>query len=203
MEALQNLLALSLGAGWASGINLYATVLMLGFLELGGDVTLPTDLDILTHPLILLIASILYFIEFFADKIPGIDTLWDSIQTFIRIPAGALLAGGVFGDWGLLPEAIATLVGGGLAASSHATKAGSRVMINTSPEPFTNWIASIGEDIAVVAGLWTALMYPELFLLLLLLVVIIMIWLLPKLAKALIHLGLTLKRLIYSRFEKT
>lgn len=112
------------------------------------------------------------------------------------------MAGHVFGDWGLMTEAVATLVGGGLAASSHATKAGSRVMINTSPEPFTHWMAFIGEDIAVVTGLWTALMYPELFLLLLLLVMIIMIWLLPKLAKALIHLGLTLKRLIYSRFEK-
>ena len=107
-------------------------------------------------------------------------------HTFIRIPAGTLIAGSTFADWGLLTEAMAALVGGGLAASTHATKAGSRVLINTSPEPFTNWAASTGEDVAVGAGLWTALFHPQWFLGLLVIMIFLMAWLLPKLAKAIL-----------------
>jgi hypothetical protein len=122
----------------------------------------------------------MYVVEFIADKIPGIDTGWDSIHTFIRIPAGALLAAGAVGDVSQPMAIAAGLLGGGLAAGSHATKAGSRVLINASPEPFSNWFASVGEDVVVVAGLWTALQHPTLFLLLLIVFILFMVWFLPK-----------------------
>lgn len=175
------IIALSMGVAWASGINLYAAIFVLGWLGSTGSLTLPEGLQICTDPLVMSAAAAMYLIEFFADKIPGIDTLWDSIHTFIRIPAGAILAAGAVGDLGQGAELAALLIGGTLSSASHATKAGSRVLINTSPEPVTNWIASIGEDIAVVAGLWTALHYPVLFLLALVVMIVVMIWLLPKL----------------------
>jgi hypothetical protein len=111
---------------------------------------------------------------------PGVDTGWDSIHTFIRIPAGALLAAGAIGHVNPALSVAAALVGGGLAAATHATKAGSRVMINTSPEPVSNWTVSLGEDFAVIGGLWTAVHYPWLFLILLLIFILLMSWLLPK-----------------------
>jgi len=174
-------IALTLGAGWASGINLYAAILMLGYLGTTGSLDLPPDLQILTHPLVMLSAGGMYCIEFFADKVPGVDTGWDGLSTFIRIPAGAVLAAGAVGEVGAAAQLAAAIAGGSLAAGSHATKAGSRVLINTSPEPVSNWIASVGEDVAVIAGLWTALHYPVLFITLLVLFILLMIWLLPKL----------------------
>jgi hypothetical protein len=174
-------IALTLGAGWASGINLYAAILMLGYLGTTGSLDLPPDLQILTHPLVMLSAGAMYCIEFFADKVPGIDTGWDGLSTFIRIPAGAVLAAGAVGEVGAAAQLAAAIAGGSLAAGSHATKAGSRVLINTSPEPVSNWIASVGEDVAVIGGLWTALHYPVLFIVLLILFILLMIWLLPKL----------------------
>jgi hypothetical protein len=148
-----------------------------------GGVTLPPGLEILTHPAVLLAAGLMYLVEFFVDKIPGVDTGWDAMQTFVRIPAGALLAASAAGglEMGAAAELVGLLVGGGLAASTHATKAGSRVLINTSPEPVSNWTASVSEDVAVIAGLWTALSHPWLFVGLLALFVLLMIWLLPKL----------------------
>ncbi len=175
------IIALSMGIAWASGINLYAAVFVLGWLGSTGSLVLPEGLQICTDPLVMSAAAAMYFIEFFADKIPGIDTLWDSIHTFIRIPAGAILAAGAVGDLGQGAELAALLIGGTLSSASHATKAGSRVLINASPEPVTNWVASISEDIAVVVGLWTAVHYPVLFLLALLVMIAVMIWLLPKL----------------------
>ena len=172
-------IALTLGAGWASGINLYAAILMLGYLGATGSLDLPPDLQVLSHPLVMLAAGVMYCIEFFADKVPGVDTGWDGLSTFIRIPAGAVLAAGAVGEVGTAAHLAAAIAGGTLAAGSHATKAGTRVLINTSPEPVSNWFASVGEDVAVIAGLWTALHYPVLFIVLLVLFILLMIWLLP------------------------
>jgi hypothetical protein len=180
MEAVE-IIALSMGAAWASGINLYATIFMLGYMGLTGNIHLPDELMILSDPLVMTAAGVMYCVEFFADKVPGVDTGWDSIHTFIRIPAGAMLAAGAVGDVGPAVELSAALLGGSLAAGSHATKAGSRLLINTSPEPVTNWGASVSEDLLVIGGLWTALNHPVLFLIGLIAFIILMIWLLPKL----------------------
>jgi hypothetical protein len=181
IQQLSNTIALTMGVGWASGINLYAAILVLGILGITGNIDLPPDLQVLQNPLVLGAAGIMYAAEFFADKIPGIDTGWDSIHTFIRIPAGVLLAAGAVGEMNTAVVLAAGIMGGGLAAGSHATKSGSRVMINTSPEPFTNWTVSVTEDVAVIAGLWAALHHPYIFLILMGLFILLMIWLLPKL----------------------
>lgn len=180
MEQIVSLVALSMGVGWASGINLYATVLMLGVLQNMGHITLPEELQIVGDPLILMAAGFMYFVEFFADKVPGVDTGWDGLHTFIRIPAGAALAASAVGDISPAVEVAAALVGGTLAAGSHAAKAGSRVLINTSPEPVTNWTASISEDLMVLGGLWAALNHPIWFLVALVVFILLLIWLLPK-----------------------
>jgi len=180
MEAV-NIIALSMGAAWASGINLYATIFMLGYMGLTGNIALPEELEVLTNPLVMTAAGFMYCVEFFADKIPGVDSGWDTMHTFIRIPAGAMLAASAVGDVTPAVELSAALLGGSLAAGSHATKAGSRLLINTSPEPVTNWGASISEDLLVIGGLWTALNHPVLFLIALVLFIVLMIWLLPRL----------------------
>ena len=181
LEQIVSLIALTMGVGWASGINLYATVLMLGVLSNMGHVTLPEELMVVTDPLVLMAAGFMYCVEFFADKIPGVDTGWDGLHTFIRIPAGAALAAAAVGDVTPAVEVAAALVGGSLAAATHATKAGSRVLINTSPEPVSNWTASFTEDLIVLGGLWTALNSPMYFLIALAVFIVLMIWLLPKL----------------------
>ncbi len=180
LEQISTTLALSMGMAWASGINLYATLLMLGLLANTGNISLPPDLEIIANPMIVGAAGLMYCVEFFADKVPGVDSAWDSLHTFVRIPAGAMLAAGAVGTLDPAVEIAAALLGGGLAAGTHAVKAGSRVLINTSPEPFTNWAASISEDIAVFAGVWAALHHPVLFLIFLLLFILLAVWLLPK-----------------------
>lgn len=184
LDQIAAILALTMGAAWASGINLYAAILMLGLMGTTGNIDLPPGLEILTDPMVLMAAGLMYAVEFFADKIPGVDTGWDSIHTFIRIPAGAMLAAGAVGDISPALNLAAGIMGGGLAAATHATKAGSRVLINTSPEPFTNWTASIAEDVAVIGGLWTALNHPTLFIALMIVFILLMIWVLPKLWSA-------------------
>nr|CRH06787.1 conserved membrane protein of unknown function [Candidatus Magnetococcus massalia] len=179
-DQLINTLALTMGASWASGINLYAAMAVLGFGAANGSIVLPPDLQILAHPMVLMASAVMYFVEFIADKTPGVDTGWDTIHTFVRIPAGAMMAAGAVGEVGPAMEMAAAIMGGGLATVSHATKAGSRVVINTSPEPFSNWGASIGEDVAVIAGLWTALTHPVIFLIALALFILFAAWLLPK-----------------------
>lgn len=174
-------IALSMGAAWASGINLYAALLTLGILGATDSIVLPPALEILSHPGVIMAAGFMYFVEFFADKTPGVDSGWDTIHTFVRIPAGAVLAAGALGDMAPAAEVVALILGGSLAATAHATKAGGRLLINASPEPFSNWAASIGEDIAVIGGLWLALQTPWLFLGLLLLFLVAAVWLLPKL----------------------
>ena len=174
-------ISLAMGVAWASGINLYATVLMLGILANTGNIVLPADLQLVAAPMVMAAAVFMYLAEFFADKMPGIDTGWDAIHTFIRIPAGALLAVGAVGEVSAAAQLAAALIGGSISAGTHATKAGSRALINTSPEPFSNWAASVSEDILVIGGLWAALHYPVLFLLLLAAFLLAIIWLLPKL----------------------
>ncbi len=185
METIDTI-ALMLGTAWASGINLYAAVFMLGYLASTGYVTLPPELALLSDPMIMGAAAFMYCVEFFADKTPGVDTGWDAIHTFIRIPAGAVLAGGMASglEMGQAAEFAALLIGGGLAATSHAAKAGTRVLINTSPEPVTNWSASIAEDLAVIGGLWTALNYPVLFIALLVVFILVVAWALPRIWRA-------------------
>ncbi len=141
---------------------------------------LPEGLEILSNPLVIGAAGLMYMVEFFADKTPGLDTGWDAIHTFVRIPAGAMLAEAAVGDVNPAVEFAAYLVGGGMAATAHLTKAGSRVIINTSPEPVTNWTASFAEDIAVFGGIWAALNHPVIFLGLLIVFILVAIWLLPK-----------------------
>ncbi|MDJ0955697.1 MAG: DUF4126 domain-containing protein [Arenicellales bacterium] len=175
-----SLIAAALGVAWASGINLYAAILMLGLMGSMGAIELPPELEILQNPAVLIAAAFMYCVEFFADKIPGIDTVWDAIHSFIRIPAGAMLAAATLAPISPEAELIGLLLGGTLAAGTHFTKAGSRVVINTSPEPVTNWTASIGEDLMVIAGLWTALNYPVLFIVLLVAFIALVIWLAPK-----------------------
>ena len=179
-QQIVSIIALTMGVAWASGINLYATILTLGVLNITGHMALPPDLQILSDPLVLGAAGLMFMVEFVADKMPGVDTGWDSIHTFIRIPAGALLAAGAVGHMDPALALAAAIVGGAVAAGVHATKAGTRVLINASPEPFTNWAMSICEDVLVVGGLWTALQHPWVFLALFVLFVLLMIWLLPK-----------------------
>jgi len=178
-------IALSMGIGWASGINLYAAICMLGILGASGNLALPPDLLILQDPLVIGAAGVMYVIEFVADKVPGVDTGWDVIHTFIRVPAGAVLAAGAIGDLAPGAELAAAIGGGTLAAGAHATKAGTRALINTSPEPFSNWTASITEDLAVIGGLWVALQNPVLFLIALALFILLSIWLVPKIWRGL------------------
>ncbi|NOQ94308.1 MAG: DUF4126 family protein [Methylophaga sp.] len=187
MDAV-SIIALSMGAAWASGINLYATLFMLGYMGASGNMTLPAELEVLTNPMVMTAAGFMYCVEFFADKIPGVDSAWDTIHTFIRIPAGAMLASSAVGDIGPAMELTSALLGGTLAAGTHATKAGTRLLINTSPEPVTNWTASISEDLLVIGGLWAALNYPILFVIGLIAFILIMIWLLPRLWRLIKHI---------------
>ena len=186
MEGYQEIIsviALTMGASWASGINLYAALLVLGIGGATGQVELPENLALLQSPLVIGVAGCMYCMEFVADKVPGVDTGWDALQTFVRVPAGAMLAAGAVGDVGPAMEVAVGIVGGGMAMTSHATKAGSRVVINTSPEPVSNWTASIVEDLAVFGGLWVALNHPIFFIILLILFVMLAIWLLPKILR--------------------
>ena len=176
-------IAVALGAGWASGLNAYAAVLVLGAAQRFGLVGLPHDLQVLASPWVMGVAAILFVLNFLADKIPYVDSINDMLQTFVRVPAGALLAFGAAG--GLSPEVavIAGLLGGTLAAGTHVAKTGTRALINTSPEPFSNIAASFTEDIGVIGGLALAIAHPITFLCLLVLFVALLIWLLPKLVR--------------------
>jgi hypothetical protein len=179
-QVLVQTLALTMGVAWASGINLYAAVAMLGLGGALGYVELPPTLAVVQDPMVILAAGFMYCVEFMADKTPGVDTGWDALHSFIRIPAGALLAAGAVGDVAPAMAVAAGLVGGGISAATHATKAGSRVLINTSPEPFSNWAASLAEDVAVFAGLWLALTNPMVFLAVFCVFLVLLCWLLPK-----------------------
>lgn len=198
METYQHIvetIALTLGVGWASGINLYATLFILGFMHTNGYASLPPDLAILSDPLVMAAAGLMYCVEFFADKTPGVDTGWDAIHTFIRIPAGAILAAGAVGEVAPAAEVAAAIVGATLAGGTHLTKAGGRLLINASPEPVSNWFASVGEDLLVIVGLWAALQHPLLFLVGLVLFVAAVVWALPRIWRGIRALWNRLARL--------
>ncbi|RIX84224.1 DUF4126 domain-containing protein [Acidovorax cavernicola] len=177
---MPQLLALAAAIGWASGVRLYLVVLLTGLVGYFGWVPLPSGLQMLAHPIVLAVSGFMVFVEFFADKIPGLDSLWDVVHTAIRIPAGAALAASVFGaDHGVM-AVVAALLGGGFAATAHAAKATTRAAINTSPEPFSNVGASLVEDSMVPAGLWLAVAHPLVFLVLFVFVLVLSVWLIRK-----------------------
>lgn len=182
MESLDlpQLLALAAAIGWASGVRLYLVVLLTGMAGYFGWVPLPGGLQLLAHPVVLSVSGFLVFVEFFADKIPGLDSLWDMVHTVIRIPAGAALAAGVFGADHSVMALVAALLGGGFAATAHAAKATTRAAINTSPEPFSNIGASLVEDSMVPAGLWLAVAHPLVFGVLFVVVMVLSVWLIRK-----------------------
>jgi len=199
VNEIASIIALTMGAAWAAGINLYAAIATLGILSVTGNMTLPPDLQVLANPLVIGAACLMFAVEFIADKMPGVDTGWDTIHTFIRIPAGALLAAGAVGEVDPAVSLAAALLGGTLAAGTHGAKAGSRLLINASPEPFSNWTASIVEDIMVIGGIWAAVNHPWLFLVLLALFLLLLIWLLPKLWRGIKMLAAKIKELFTPR----
>ena len=157
---LLSTLAIAMGAGWVSGINLYAAVATLGLLGRFAHLKLPGELDVLTHWWIIGLAIALYLIEFVADKVPYVDNIWDAIHTFIRVPAGAVLAATAFGDFDRGVQVAAFLLGGGLALSAHGTKAGARAAINLSPEPASNIVVSLAEDVIAVGSVLLSVFAP-------------------------------------------
>lgn len=186
--------ALAAGMSWASGIRLYLAVLAAGVLARLGWLELPGGLEVLSSWWVIGIAAVLATAEFVADKVPGFDTVWDGIQTFIRIPAGAVLAAAAFGHMDPQWMVGAGLIGGTLAGTAHAAKAGTRALINVSPEPFSNWVASFTEDVTATGGLLLAFFLPLLFLVLLGVFLVVAIWLLPRLWRGVRRLHGSLRR---------
>ena len=178
-------LSLALGSAWTSGINLYATVTVLGLLQKFGAAKLPGGLDVLDNWWIIGIAGGLYLIEFVADKVPYVDSIWDVVHTFIRVPAGAAVAYAATTGDAAAVNVIATLLGGGLALSSHGTKAALRAGANLSPEPVSNWILSIVEDIIAFAGSILAVFAPVIIAIVLIIFALFFAWFAPKVFRAL------------------
>jgi hypothetical protein len=176
-------LAISMGASWVSGINLYATVATLGLLGRFAHLKLPGDLDVVTNWWVIGVALFLFVIEFIADKIQLVDSVWDIIHTFIRIPAGAVLAATAFGDFDRRVQVIALLLGGGLALSSHGTKAAARALINASPEPVSNIVVSLSEDILAVGTIVAAVFLPLVVFLIIAAGLLFSFWLLPRVVR--------------------
>jgi hypothetical protein len=177
------LTALAAALGWAAGVRLYLVVFLTGLAGFFGAIPLPSGLAILQHPAMLAASGFMVFVEFFADKIPGLDSLWDVIHTVIRVPAGAALAGGVFGADSATMGTVAALMGGALAATSHATKATTRAAVNTSPEPFSNILVSFAEEGFVIFMLWLATNHPVIFGIVLLIVLVLSVLLIVVLFK--------------------
>ncbi len=177
-------LSLAFGSAWTSGINLYATVTVLGVLQKFGLAKLPGGLDILDNWWIIGVAAFLYAVEFFADKIPYVDSVWDVVHTFIRVPAGAIMAYAATTQMDASVSIIATLLGGGLALSSHGTKAAVRAGANLSPEPVSNWILSLVEDVIAFVGTILAVFAPVLIAIVLVIFVIFFVWFAPKVFRA-------------------
>lgn len=173
-------LSLAMGTAWTSGINLYATVAALGIAGQLEMIQLPEKLQVLMHPAVIAIACTMYVIEFFADKIPYVDNGWDVLQTFIRVPAGAILAARSLGPMNPALELVALLAGGTVALAAHGTKATTRLAINVSPEPVSNWIASVSEDVTVLGSIWMIFNHPLIMLLFLLGFFALAVWLIPK-----------------------
>jgi hypothetical protein len=179
-----HLIALAAALGWASGLRLYLVLFVVGMLGRFDIVHLPEGLQMLMHPWVLGASGFMVIVEFFADKIPWVDSVWDSVHTFVRIPAGAALAASVIGEGDPATTFALAILGGTLAAGAHFTKAGGRALINTSLEPFTNWIASFSEELLVGAGLYLAIVHPYVFAAFLLAFIALALWLLPKIWRA-------------------
>lgn len=177
-------LSLALGTAWTSGINLYATVAALGLLQRFGATKLPGGLDVLDNWWIIGVAAFLYTVEFFADKIPYVDSVWDAVHTFVRVPAGAIVAYAATNQMDAGVSTIAALLGGGLAFSSHGTKAAVRAGANLSPEPVSNWILSIVEDVIAFVGTVLAVFAPVLIAVVLGVFIIFFVWFAPKILRA-------------------
>lgn len=177
-------LGLGMGSAWLSGFNLYATVLTLGLLQRFHLVKLPGDMSYVSHGWVLGAAGFLYLMEFLADKVPVVDSIWDAIHTFIRVPAGAVLAASAFADFDPAVRVAAVLAGGTLALGSHGTKASVRMAANTSPEPFSNIFLSLGEDVFTVAMAALAAFHPVVILVAIGIFLILLIWLMPKIVRA-------------------
>lgn len=177
---LVQILGLALGSAWTSGINLYATVAVLGLLEHYKLAHLPGGLHVLDNWYIIGVALALYLIEFFADKIPYFDTVWDVVHTFIRVPAGAVLAAAATSGVSPVVQIVALLLGGGVALASHGTKATVRAAANVSPEPFTNWTLSIVEDLIAVGAVLLSVLSPLVILIVVIVFLGIFVWILPK-----------------------
>jgi len=183
MESLSTL-SVALGAAWTSGINLYATVLVLGLLQRFEVADLPGGLAVLENPWIIGVACVLYAVEFVADKVPYVDSIWDVVHTFIRVPAGAVVAYAAAYEMDQAVAVGAFLVGGGFALGSHGTKASVRVLANASPEPFSNWALSLVEDVIAVVGVVFAVIAPFLLAVVLSAFVILAAWLGPRLVRS-------------------
>lgn len=179
MNTIQ-ILGLAFGTAWTSGINLYATVAALGLLQHYKLAQLPGGLHVLDNWLIIGVALFLYAVEFFADKIPYVDTIWDAVHTFIRVPAGAIIAATATSDINPSVQIIALLLGGGLALSTHGTKATLRAGANLSPEPVTNWTFSVLEDVVAVGAVALAAFSPVAALAVIFVFLLILVWILPK-----------------------
>jgi hypothetical protein len=188
-------IALAGGLAWASGIRLYVVLFLAGMLGRFGYLELPAQLAVLAEPTVLAVSGVMLVAEFVADKVPAFDSLWDAVHTFIRIPAGAVLAAAALGDLDPVWVAVAAIVGGTIASTAHATKSGSRALINASPEPFSNWTASFAEDLLVPTGLWLAIQFPLLFIGLLVAFVLLALWWLPVLWRGLRSVLARLRRL--------
>jgi hypothetical protein len=158
-----NTLGIAMGTAWLSGINLYATVLTLGLLQRWNLTHLPGDLSVLSHTWVIVTAALLFGVQFIADKIPAVDSVWDLIHTFIRVPAGAILAATAFADFSPEVRVMALLVGGGIALSSHGAKTATRLAANTSPEPVSNVLLSLAGDGVSIGGSLLAVSHPVLF----------------------------------------
>jgi hypothetical protein len=191
-------LGTAMGSAWLSGINLYATVVTLGILERFHLVKLPGGLTMLGEWWVIGLAGILYVIEFVADKIPAVDTAWDALHTFIRVPAGAVLAASAFAEFDPAVKIAAMIMGGGIALSSHGTKAATRLAANTSPEPFSNIALSLGEDALAFGSAILMAFYPVAILVIVVIFLIIALWLLPKIFRALRRLLLRARNIFGS-----
>jgi Domain of unknown function (DUF4126) len=187
-------LAVAAALAWGAGLRAYAVIFAVGLAGYLGYLELPGYLDVLQHPLVLAASGFMTLVEFFADKLPWLDSLWDAAHTFIRIPAGAALVAAMFGDSGAAVAAAAGILGGTLAAGAHFAKSGARAAINTSPEPFSNWAASLSEDALVPFGLWLAFAHPVAFFVLLALFVLAAVLLARFLWRGLSALGNRLQR---------
>ncbi len=195
METIASL-ATAAGLGWASGVRLYAVVFFLGLLQQFGIYTLPTELQTLGNPWVMGASGFMFAVEFLADKIPGFDSVWDAAHTFIRIPAGALLAAAAVAGGDASLGIAAGILGGAVAAGSHITKASARALINTSPEPISNWTASFTEDALSIGAVWMALVFPLLMLVFLIIFFVLAIWLLPKIWRGLKRVLSSIRQLL-------